>query len=408
MKIRRPGSVSSLSRPYCSLWRCFFLNAAATRSAYRMRLLSGLQQMRPYCSLCSTASTAFELLAAEQIPALLVLGCRWVWGSPGGASVSSVPAAARGSMGEPLLPQVGCPHCLPGVLQQPGGFAAGAGTALRAGTPRGPHRPRPRGGAGKAEEPRCPRVRPCPPPVGAPGPCPRSVPRVGAPGRCPRSLRAPRRARRLSVLPRGRSGAGFVTAHSRVVSISRCFIAAFPADFGVWPSADQGPTAAPSEPRARGGWAATPRAGIWVPGGREAFQGSQNRRRSLEVPPAPFINLSGTILIVFCVGNLQGPRYPVFLVCNKALGAEQRASYSVFRMQAPEFCPHWNSKFALPSVAIYLMPYGGKKWGLSDHYMVSSKWFKWLSEHRTFLFCNLFSSIKLQVKAADHIKSNYS
>lgn len=106
----------------------------------------------------------------------------------------------------------------------------------------------------------------------------------------------------------------------------------------------------------------------------------------------------------------QVPRHLLFLVCNKAFSAEQRASASFSECKPQNSVPMLccDPKFALPSIAIYLMSYGRKKWGLSDCSMVSLKWFKWLSKYRMFLFYNLFSTIKLQVKAADHIKSNYN
>ena len=127
----------------------------------------------------------------------------------------------------------------------------------------------------------------------------------------------------------------------------------------------------------RDGFAAnrTGRAWVWVAGEGKAFKGSKSQSRNFKVPPALFINLFGTILIVFCVGNLQLPRYPVFVACSKALTAEQRASYSFFRMQNPECCTHLKTEFALLHVAIYLTPSGRKEFDLSDCYMVSLKQF---------------------------------
>lgn len=95
-----------------------------------------------------------------------------------------------------------------------------------------------------------------------------------------------------------------------------------------------------------------------------------SQRRNFKVPPALFINLFGTILIVFCVGNLQEPRYPVSVACSKALSAEQRASYSLFRMQNPECCTHLKPNFAVLHVAVYLTPYGRNKFDLSDCYIL--------------------------------------
>lgn len=130
-------------------------------------------------------------------------------------------------------------------------------------------------------------------------------------------------------------------------------------------------------PGGRAGFAADPAvlAQVWAAGEGKAFKGSKNQRRNFKVPPAPFINLFGTILTAFCVGNLQVLRHPVFTVCSKALAAEQRAC-SFFRMQTPQCCTHLKTKFAPLRVAIYLTPYGRKKLDLSDCYVVSLKRFK--------------------------------